>query len=137
MVRGAALRAAWRPLAAAAVIALGLTARAIAPDATYAKDIWYVGLALTGAAVVWRTLSGALHGRFASDVVATLAIVAAVLLGQPLVGLVIVLMQTGGEALERYAMARASSSLATVVSTIETVGVGVLRMFLCLFRVSL
>jgi heavy metal translocating P-type ATPase len=111
MSHGAALRAAWRPLAAAAVIAAGLATRAIAPGTTYATDIWYVGLVLTGAAVIWRTIWGALRGRFASDVVATLAIVAAVLLGQPLVGLVIVLMQTGGEALERYAEGRASDAV--------------------------
>ena len=37
-----------------------------------------------------------------------LAIVAALLLGQPLAGLIVVLMQTGGEALERYAEGRAS-----------------------------
>jgi heavy metal translocating P-type ATPase len=98
-------------LAATAVIAVGLATRAIAPGTTYANGIWYVGLAVTGAAVIWRTMSGALRGRFASDVVATLAIVAAVLLGQPLVGLVIVLMQTGGEALERYAEGRASDAV--------------------------
>jgi heavy metal translocating P-type ATPase len=43
--------------------------------------------------------------------VATLAIVGAVLLAQPLVGLVIVLMQTGGEALERIAEGRASDAV--------------------------
>jgi heavy metal translocating P-type ATPase len=47
-------------------------------------------------------------GRFAADVVAMLAIVAALLLGEPLAGLIVVLMQTGGEALERYAQGRAS-----------------------------
>src|SRR6185295_4023311 len=59
----------------------------------------------------WRTVRGAIRGYFAADVVATLAIVAATLLGQPLVGLVIVLMQTGGEALERYAEGRASDAV--------------------------
>ena len=41
----------------------------------------------------------------------TLAIVTAALLGQPFVGLVIVVMQTGGEALERYAEGRASEAV--------------------------
>ncbi|MDE3216668.1 MAG: heavy metal translocating P-type ATPase, partial [Gemmatimonadota bacterium] len=40
-----------------------------------------------------------------------LAIVGAVAFGQPLAGLVIVLMQTGGEALERYAEGRASRAI--------------------------
>src|SRR5690242_21695313 len=51
------------------------------------------------------------HGKFASDVVATLSIVGAIALDQPIVGLVIVLMQTGGEALERYAEGRASAAV--------------------------
>ncbi len=40
-----------------------------------------------------------------------LAILAAVALGNPLPGLVVVLMQTGGEALERYARGRASEAV--------------------------
>jgi heavy metal translocating P-type ATPase len=50
-------------------------------------------------------------GRFAADLVAMLAIVAALFLGQPLAGLIVVLMQTGGEALERYAEGRASRAV--------------------------
>ena len=61
--------------------------------------------------MVWHTVQGALRGQFAADVVATLAIVASVLLGQPFVGLVIVIMQTGGEALEQYAEGRASDAV--------------------------
>jgi heavy metal translocating P-type ATPase len=53
----------------------------------------------------------AARGRFATDGVATLSIVGSVALGQPLAGLVIVLMQTGGEALERYAEGRASAAV--------------------------
>jgi heavy metal translocating P-type ATPase len=111
MLRGAALRAAWRPLFAAAVIALGLAARGAGFDAALARVIWYVGLVVTGSAVVWQTVRGALRGQFAADVVATLAIVASVLVAQPIVGLVIVIMQTGGEALERYAEGRASDAV--------------------------
>ena len=40
-----------------------------------------------------------------------LAIVTALLLGEPLAGLIVVLMQTGGEALERYAQGRASAAV--------------------------
>lgn len=107
----ATLVAAWRPLSATAFIAAGLVARAISAPAGVDRAIWYIGLALTGSAVVWRTVRGALRGQFAADVVATFAIVGAALLGQPFVGLVIVLMQTGGEALERYAEGRASDAV--------------------------
>jgi heavy metal translocating P-type ATPase len=72
---------------------------------------WTGGLVLTGLPVVWRTLRGIASGRFAADLVATLAIVAALPLGQPLAGLIVVLMQTGGEALERYAEGRASEAV--------------------------
>jgi heavy metal translocating P-type ATPase len=72
---------------------------------------WNAGLALTGAPVIWRTARGVLRGRFAADLVATLAIAGALLLGEPLAGLVVVLMQTGGEALERYAEGRASEAV--------------------------
>ena len=73
--------------------------------------VWSTGLALTGIPVVWHTLRGVAAGRFAADLVAMLAIVAALLLGEPLAGLIVVLMQTGGEALERYAEGRASRAV--------------------------
>ncbi len=50
-------------------------------------------------------------GRFAADLVAMLAIITALLLREPLAGLIVVLMQTGGEALERYAQGRASEAV--------------------------
>jgi heavy metal translocating P-type ATPase len=76
--------------------------------------IQMVGLALlvaAGAPIVWRTARGLARGRFAADVVASLAIITAVALREPLAGLVIVLMQSGGEYLERYAARRASRAL--------------------------
>jgi heavy metal translocating P-type ATPase len=69
------------------------------------------GLVVTGLPVVWRTFRGVLAGRFAADLVAMLAIMAALLLREPLAGLIVVLMQTGGEALERYAEGRASEAV--------------------------
>jgi heavy metal translocating P-type ATPase len=76
-----------------------------------AAIVWSAGLALTGTPVVWRTLTGIAAGRFAADLVAMLAIVAALLLGEPVAGLIVVLMQTGGETLERYAEGRASQAV--------------------------
>lgn len=68
-------------------------------------------LIIVGAPLIWRTIRGMLHGRFAADVVAALAILTAIILGQPIPGLVVVLMLTGGEALERYAEGRASRAV--------------------------
>jgi heavy metal translocating P-type ATPase len=73
--------------------------------------LWSAGLTLTGGPVVWKTLRGIAAGRFAADLVAMLAIVTALILGEPLAGLIVVLMQTGGEALERYAQGRASEAV--------------------------
>jgi len=104
----------WRePAVALLVILTGLALKA-GPSVLWADRLWLAGLAITGLPVVVRTMRGALAGRFAADLVATLAIITAVLLGQPLPGLVVVLMQTGGEALERYAAGRASRAVAAL-----------------------
>jgi heavy metal translocating P-type ATPase len=76
---------------------------------------------LTGLPVVASTIRGAFRGRFAADLVATLAIVTALLLDQPLPGLIVVLMQTGGEALEDYARGRASAAVRDLEAAAPTV----------------
>ena len=99
------------PIAAFVALALGFAARAFVADDRIAPSVWFVALVVLGVPVVWRTLRGVLRGQFASDLVAMLAIVVAIATMQPLAGLVIVLMQTGGEALERYAEGRASNAV--------------------------
>ena len=74
-------------------------------------NLGLAALVLTGAPIVWRTVRGAVHGHFATDIVATLSIVTALVLRQPIAGLVIVLMQRGGEMLERFAARRASRAI--------------------------
>jgi heavy metal translocating P-type ATPase len=61
--------------------------------------------------IVVRTVLGVLRGHWASDIIASLAIVTAVVMQQPIPGLIVVLMQTGGEALERFAEGRASNAV--------------------------
>jgi heavy metal translocating P-type ATPase len=80
-----------------------------------------VGLALTGLPVIAGTLRGLLARRFAADLVATLAIITALLLREPLPGLIVVLMQTGGEALEAYAHGRASEAVRALEAAAPTV----------------
>ena len=99
------------PAASLLCIVAGLLLQLSPAPPTLAHRVMRVGLAVTGAPVLWRTLRGAMRGQFAADLVATLAIVTAFILDQPLVGLVVVLMQTGGEAIERYAEGRASQAL--------------------------
>jgi heavy metal translocating P-type ATPase len=103
-------RAALLPAGALLSIIIGLTAR-LTGSPQVAFVIWSAGLAVTGLPVAWRTLRGMASGRFAADLVAMLAIVTALVLGQPLAGLIVVLMQTGGEALEHYAEGRASCAV--------------------------
>ena len=57
----------------------------------YAEALWLVGLVGAGFPVVWRTLRAAMEGKYATDVVASLSIVTAAIINQPLAGLVIVL----------------------------------------------
>ena len=84
---------------------------------TVSYCVWMIGLALTGAPVVYSTLRGLLRGKFAADVIASMTVVTALALGHPVVGLVIVIMQTGGEALERLAEGRASEALRALQET--------------------
>ncbi|WP_373071115.1 heavy metal translocating P-type ATPase [Gemmatimonas sp.] len=102
------------PAAALAFLAAGTISPLMVSADPWRNRIWFAGLILTGIPVAWRTFAGVLRGEFAADVVAMLAIVGSILLGQPLAGLVVVLMQTGGEALDAYAVARASSAVASL-----------------------
>ncbi|HEU4787974.1 MAG TPA: hypothetical protein VFS57_11205, partial [Gemmatimonadaceae bacterium] len=68
----------------------------LAGRSEWAHVVWTSGVIVLGAPIVFQTLRKALHGRFATDVVATLSIVGAIALDQPFAGLVIVLMQSGG-----------------------------------------
>src|SRR5664279_6488074 len=91
------------------------------PNAGAIRDgVWYAGLLLTGVPVVVRTLMQAARGHLATDLVAALAVGGSVALGEPLAGLVIVLMQTGGEALERYAEGRASGAIRALIAAAPT-----------------
>jgi heavy metal translocating P-type ATPase len=112
------------PLVALAALGLvvGVAARLVFGSHRTADGIFLVTLILGGGPLVVQTLRGLLRGRFAADVVAMLAIVTAALLHQYFAGVVIVLMQSGGEALEAYAMSRASSSLEALLARAPKTG---------------
>ena len=112
LTRGARALRRHAVVAVAAVgLASGLAARFLLQAPRAGDGILLAALLLGGGPLVAQTVRGLLRGRFAADVVAMLAIVTAVLLDEYFAGVVIVLMQSGGEALERYAMRRASGSL--------------------------
>lgn len=73
--------------------------------------IWYATLVCGGLPIVYETTKGMFQGKFASDIVAMLAIITAAFLNEAFAGAVVVLMQSGGEAIEKYGFKKASSSL--------------------------
>ena len=103
--------AAVLPAGAALAILAGLVAQLGFRDAAAAHAIWRVSLFITAAPLLWRLVRSVRGGQFATDIVASLAIIGAILLDHPLAGLVIVLMQSGGEFLEVYAAGRASRAV--------------------------
>ncbi len=109
-VRRAARALARRPIVI--IAAVGLLAGLL----TRSDVIFLAALLLGGVPLVLKTVRGMLRGQFAADVVASLAIVTALILGQYFAGVIIVLMQSGGEALEAYAMQRASSALESLMA---------------------
>ena len=99
------------PAIAIAMLIVGAVEGYVAGEWRYAKLIWELGLIGAGLPVVVRTIRGMFRGVFAADLVASLSIVTAAIIYEPFAGLVIVLMQTGGEALEKFAERRASAAV--------------------------
>ena len=99
------------PFLALAGLLVGLVLQFGLHQPSSARRVWLATLIVGGIPLVWRTARGMLQGKFASDVVAMLAVVTAVIMDQAFAGVIIVLMQAGGEALESYSLGRASSSL--------------------------
>jgi len=71
----------------------------------------FAALLLGGAPLVWELLRKLLKRQFGSDLLAGISILTAVALREYLVAAIVVLMLSGGEALETFATARASSVL--------------------------
>ena len=88
----------------------------IAHEDQVGKIAWFVTLVGGGIPVVWQTVKEILHKHFVADIVAMLAIIVSIILNDAFPGVIIVLMQSGGKALEDYAYRRASSSLDNLLS---------------------
>jgi len=71
----------------------------------------YVALIFGGVPLVWGLLLKALRLEFGSDLLAAISIVVGCLLGEYMAATLVVLMLSGGSALERMAVGRASSVL--------------------------
>ena len=88
------------------VLAFGLNL-----NGAYADAPLWAALAFGGIPLVGELLMKLLRGEFGSDLLAGISIVTSVLLGEYLAGALVVLMLSGGEALEAYAVRSASSVL--------------------------
>jgi heavy metal translocating P-type ATPase len=81
----------------------------------------FAALAIGGAPMVWELLKKIAKRQFGSDLLAGVSIVTAVLLGDFLVAAIVVLMLSGGTALEEFATARASSVLDALARRVPSV----------------
>jgi heavy metal translocating P-type ATPase len=80
-----------------------------------------VTLIVGGAPLVIDLLRDLAHGKFGSDLLAGISIVTALVLGEYLAGTIVVLMLSGGTALEGYAVRSASSVLEALARRMPTV----------------
>jgi heavy metal translocating P-type ATPase len=78
-------------------------------------------LALGGIPLVGELLRKLLRREFGSDLLAGISIVTSVLLGEYLAGAIVVLMLSGGEALENYAVRNASSVLRALAKRMPSI----------------
>jgi len=81
----------------------------------------YIALFLSGVPLVEQLLIKLLRREFGSDLLAGISIVTAVILGEYLAGTLVVLMLSGGEALEAYAVRSASSVLQVLAKRMPSV----------------
>lgn len=80
-----------------------------------------VTLVLGGGPLLYDLLRRLLRREFGSDLLGGIAVVTSVILGEFLAGAIIVLMLSGGEALERYALRSASSVLAALAKRMPSI----------------
>ena len=91
-----------------------------ASQTTANVPLW-IALALGGGPLIWELAVHVFRGEFGADLIAGVSIVSAVLLGQYLAGTLVVLMLSGGEALEAYAVRSASSVLDALARRMPTI----------------
>ncbi|MFT4549841.1 MAG: heavy metal translocating P-type ATPase [Verrucomicrobiales bacterium] len=97
---------------ALAAIALHLVLRFVLHWAPTSANIpLWIAYVLGGVPLVWGLLRNLVRREFGSDLLAGMAIVTSLLLGEYLAGTLVILMLSGGEALEAYAVRGASSVL--------------------------
>ncbi len=106
---------------ATAMIAAHVALRYGAPALKLESYPLYFALAVGAPPLLWDLVKDLLKREIGSDVLAGLSIVAAILLHEPLAGSIVVLMFSGGRALEEYAVANASSVLGALAARMPSI----------------
>lgn len=126
-MRGFAARA-WAakelPIALLAVVAIAayLVMRfGMGQEPAGARWVLDVGLILGGGPLVIDLAWNVVRGRFGSDLLAGISIVTSLILDEHLAGVFVVLMLSGGEALEGWAVGNASSALRALAARVPSV----------------
>ncbi len=111
-------------IAATAAVGIGaylLSRYAISPLFRNSEWILNVVLLIGGVPLVIHLAGKALAGEFGSDLLAGLSIVTSAIVGEYLAGPIVVLMLSGGTALEQYATRRASLALAALAKRLPRI----------------
>ena len=99
------------PIFAICGLFVGSISHWILNDPDFGHLVWLVVVVMGGIPIIWDTIKGILHRKFAADIIAMLAIIVSIITNDPFPGVIIVLMQSGGKALEDYAFYHAQDSL--------------------------
>ena len=97
---------------AALVLGLGMLGLGREPAA---KWVWAIGTVPVAASLLVSMIRDVLAGRVGVDAIAFISMAAALILGQPLAGLVVAVMYAGGNVLEDFAVGRAERDLKSLV----------------------
>lgn len=112
----------WIAIAAVTGIILYLVCRyAVSVSAGHAHWVLLAVLLIGGVPLVIDLAKKALAGEFGSDLLAGLSIVTSALIGEYLAGSIVVLMLSGGTALEQYATRRASTVLGALAKRLPSI----------------
>ncbi|MFI4875395.1 MAG: heavy metal translocating P-type ATPase [Blastopirellula sp. JB062] len=98
---------------------LGLRFGADVSQSAYDLPLW-ITLSIGGLPLILELLSKVIRFDFGADLLAGISIVAAAMLGEYLAGSIVVLMLSGGEALESFAVGRASTVLQALAKRVPT-----------------
>ncbi|TWT39036.1 heavy metal translocating P-type ATPase [Blastopirellula retiformator] len=91
-----------------------------AEPSTFNLPLW-ITLAVGGIPLILELLDKVIHLEFGADLLAGISIVASAILGEYLAGAIVVLMLSGGEALESLAVGRASAVLQALAKRLPAV----------------